>query len=110
VDAWLAATAEGRDPLASAERPSPEVLATELLGSGLRHLDGVAMAMLARQTGLVPAPASITRLVEGGVLRETAGVLTLTSAGFPVADSVAAHLAGNLAPARRDEASARVRG
>jgi oxygen-independent coproporphyrinogen-3 oxidase len=96
VDAWLAAAGEGRDPEGSRERPEATVLATELLATGLRHVDGVDLVALRRWTRREPDPSTVARLVAGGVVTAGSARIALTRAGFAVTDSVASSLAGSL--------------
>ncbi len=95
VDAYLAAT----DPTASRERPDGAVLLAELLGSGLRHVDGVDTDDLARRTGLRVQPDDALRV--HGLLTTDGGRLTLTDAGFPLADAVVARLLRDVLPSPR---------
>jgi oxygen-independent coproporphyrinogen-3 oxidase len=86
AEAFLAAD----DPLLVAERPAPEELAAELVGSTLRHVDGVDRALLRRHTGLdVRVPASVANCVD-----ITDDAIRLRPAGFALADAIARRLVG----------------
>jgi coproporphyrinogen III oxidase-like Fe-S oxidoreductase len=101
VDAYLAAA----DPIASTERPAPRALATELLWSTLRHVDGVDRAELRARTGLdVRVPDD---LVRAGLLAAEGDAVTLRSPGFPLADGLARRLADTLADGGASGASSR---
>lgn len=92
VDAYLAAA----DPLATAARPTPEELAAELIGSTLRHVDGLDRAQLRAWTGLdVEVPASLRNET---VLIVDADHLRLGREGFPLIDAVARRLCATLHP------------
>ena len=92
VDAYLAAD----DPTASREVPAPEVLATELLASGLRHVEGLDREALRACTGLdTRVPAAF---LDQGLLAVEGDRIYPLDAGFPVVDALAAHLAGLLTP------------
>lgn len=90
VDAYLLAA----DPLATAARPDPEALAAELIGSTLRHVDGVDRARLRAWTGLDVVVPAVFR--DETVLKATAHHLRLGPSGYPIADAVAARLCATL--------------
>ncbi len=88
VDAYLAA----EDGCASRERPEPRILATELLASGLRHVDGVDTDEIRARTGL---EVVVDGAVAAALTRDGAR-LRLRPDAFPIADAVAARLASRL--------------
>lgn len=91
VDAFLAG------PTHTVERPPPELLAAELIGSTLRHVDGLDRALLRRITGLdVTAPEALLR---GGALRADDDHLRLSADAFAIADAIGARLCATLRPA-----------
>jgi oxygen-independent coproporphyrinogen-3 oxidase len=92
--AWLGGDAPAR------ERPSPVVAATDLRVSGLRSVDGLALAALETRTGCTIDPEVVARLVGGGLLRPDPGHLALTDAGFPLCDGIVARLAASLTAPR----------
>lgn len=101
VDAYLAAA----DPLVTAARPTPEELAAELIGSTLRHVDGLDRALLRAWTGLdVEVPASLRNET---VLIVDADYLRLGWEGFPLIDAVARRLCATLHPVGCEEAGPR---
>lgn len=89
LDAFLAG---GAPPVL--DRPGPRELAAELIGSTLRHVDGLDRAALRRWTGLDVAPPA--HLLAGGLLRAEGDSLHLGSDGFPLADALAARLCASL--------------
>ena len=91
VDAYLSAV----DGCASRESPHPEVLATELIGTGIRHVDGLDRALLRARTGLDVAPDGPA----AAALQPDPGRLRLRAEAFPLADAVAARLSASLQPA-----------
>lgn len=99
VDAWLAAAAEGRDPVGTREVPTGRVLAAELLGSGLRHVDGFPRERLRALTGMdVRVPeVFLTR----GWVREVDESIVLSAEALAVVDAVVARLVESLVPERR---------
>ncbi len=94
VSAWLG----GADPLREAGRPAPRVLAAELIGSTVRHVDGLDLGVLHHWTGLITTPAPAH--VKAGLVRQVGAHIVLESAGFPVADGIAAALCARLVPRR----------
>lgn len=84
VDAYIA------DPTASAERVEPEPLLAELVGSTLRHVDGVDLTALAARTGftLAPPPA----MLRDGALVLEGSTLRLDPRHFALVDFIAARL------------------
>jgi oxygen-independent coproporphyrinogen-3 oxidase len=90
VDAYVAAS----DGCAARERPAPEVLATELIGSGVRHVDGLARSRLRALTGLDVRPDAPTT----AALHPDPERLRLKAAAVPLADAVAARLSASLRP------------
>jgi oxygen-independent coproporphyrinogen-3 oxidase len=99
VDAYL----RPGDPTVSRERPVGTVLLAELLGSGLRHVDGIDTDVLAVRTGLRlrPDPA----LHAHGLLTARGARLLLTDAGFPLVDAVVARLLRDAVSAPPGDAS-----
>lgn len=96
VDAYLAA----EDPTESRERPAPEVLAIEILASGLRHVDGLDRRILRAYTGLdVRVPPTF---VQQGLVALDGDILRLCETGFAVVDALATRLSGTLSPVPRD--------
>lgn len=93
VDAYLAAA----DPRGPSERPGPEDLAAELIGSTLRHVDGVDRALLRAHTGLDVRVPEV--LIRGGQVTLVEGRIVLAPVAFAVADLVASRLCGGLVPA-----------
>ncbi len=93
VDAYLAA----EDPTETREIPAPEVLATEILASGLRHVDGMDRTRLRAMTGLDLRVPEI--LVRQGALVTDNDVVRLLDPGFAVVDALAARLAETFRPA-----------
>jgi oxygen-independent coproporphyrinogen III oxidase len=86
------------DPLATAEIPPPRALAAELIGSTLRHVDGLERATLTRWTALdtsLAPPHGAPPLAT-----EDASGIRLLHDGFPVADTIGAHLCTRLRAAR----------
>ncbi len=92
IGAWL----ERDDPLDAARRPEARVLAAELIGSTLRHVDGLDLALLARWSGFVTTPAPAHRAA--GLVSVSENTILLETQGFPVADGVAAALCDRLVP------------
>lgn len=92
AEAYLAAG----DPLVSAERPAPRLLAAELIGSTLRHVGGLDRRLLRAHTGLEIKPEA--SLVTMGLISVDADRVRLARDGFPVADGVARRLAHTLRP------------
>lgn len=98
VEAFLAAPV----PRPAVERPSPEEVYAELVGSTLRHVDGVDRARVHRLTGLRPeVPPGLRR---SGLVVEDDASIRLASEGFPVADAIAARLCAALGDSRRRRA------
>lgn len=92
--AWM------RDPTGTTtvEAPSPEETATERVLSGMRTVEGLDLGTLAGQTGFTVAPATLTRLVAGGLIHGEAGRMRLADEGFYVADAVVGALVHALQP------------
>lgn len=90
VDAYIA------DPSPVEEVVQPEDLLAELVGSTLRHVDGVDLDSLAERTGFRLCPPE--PLLRAGVLVEDGAALRLDPAHFPVADFIAARLCDTRKP------------
>ncbi|MCB9780166.1 MAG: coproporphyrinogen III oxidase family protein [Alphaproteobacteria bacterium] len=91
VGAWLRAGG------ASFETPSAHESAVDLLLSTLRHVDGTPLRELARRDAL-PDPREVARLVDLGLLLDTAERLRLTPAGVRLADGITARLVAAMPP------------
>lgn len=92
VEAWLRG-APGPTPA----RPGDRELAAELIGSTLRHVDGLDRARLRAWTGLdVDPPASLVRV---GLLDPTPDRIRLGTSGFALADGLASRLCAGLVAA-----------
>jgi oxygen-independent coproporphyrinogen-3 oxidase len=89
VDAYLAGP-----PSPRVERPAAHELAAELIGSTLRHVDGLDRGALRAWTGLDVLPPS--HLLAGGLLVADDAHVRLGFAGFPLADALAARLCATL--------------
>lgn len=89
-----------QDPVGTAlvEHPEPADVAVERLLSGMRTVEGVDLAKLAQDTGLVPPEPERRRLANGGLLVDDAQGMRLTDDGFYVADAVVRALVHALAP------------
>jgi oxygen-independent coproporphyrinogen-3 oxidase len=84
VDAYI------QDPSATAEYVGEATLLAELLGSTLRHVDGVDLALVFDRTGFrLQAPPALLR--QGTIIVES-GFLKLNPRDLPVVDFVAARL------------------
>lgn len=92
----LARYVAGPDPTVSRERPTPEQAATDLLVAGMRAVEGVDLARMARRTGRAVAPPALARLEREGLVERHGDRIALTRAGFPLCDSVVAYLVRDL--------------
>jgi len=88
--AWRAAVARGEG--LSREPVAPPDQAVELLMMGLRLVEGVDPARLARLAGAPPDPARVAPLVADGLLQDRDGRLRATAAGQPVLNALLRHL------------------
>ena len=96
LDRWMTGDVE-----ASREQPDAEEAATDLLISAVRTTEGLADAVLAAHTGLLPRKQARDRLVAAGWLQDRPGWMILTDEGFFVADAVVSALSRDLVPALR---------
>lgn len=93
VEAWTG----GEAPPLAVERPADDELFAELVGSTLRHVDGVDRALVRARTGI--APIVPPALVRAGLVYDGPEAVRLAEAGFAVADGVAAAIcAASLRP------------
>ena len=93
-EAWLAKVETRGHGIVTDEVLSSEEVADELLLMGLRLAEGVDPARYARLAGRPLEPGRVELLREQGVVEITpAGMLRVTTAGFPVLDAVVADLA-----------------
>ncbi len=95
-EAYLAS----EDPTERYERPSPRQQATDRLLAALRTTCGIDLQALAADTGFVPSSACLRGLERGGVLLRNGAHVSITEAGFPVADGVIARLTDSLEATR----------
>ncbi|MCP4809253.1 MAG: coproporphyrinogen III oxidase family protein [Proteobacteria bacterium] len=79
------------------EEPSPEMAATDLVLSSIRHVDGLDLGAL-RRTGWGLAPDPVQRLVDADVLVAGPRRVRLDGRGWHLADHVTARLVAALRP------------
>jgi oxygen-independent coproporphyrinogen-3 oxidase len=92
---WLKRTLAGESAIGETETLSPEDRARELLVLGLRQTDGIEATEFEHRAEIplqTLAGKSITRLIEQGLLEETADRIRLTREGRFLADWVAGEL------------------
>lgn len=94
LEAYLKAS----DPTEQLEKPSPTQYATDWLLSAMRSVDGADLQMLEHHTGLRPKPDILGQLRGAGLIQLEQDKITLTAAGFPIADSVTLQLIKSIAP------------
>ncbi len=88
LDAWWSVP----DPETGHEDPSPERTAIDRLLGGLRAIEGIDLAALARDTGLSPAASCVQTLVDGGLLDREGSRVVPTERGLALADAVTARM------------------
>ncbi len=88
VDAYVA------DPSPFVERVPPREMAAELIGSTLRHVDGLDILQLRARTGLTLAVPEI--LLRHGTLTRVSNSLRIRKGDLPLVDYVAARLCEGL--------------
>ena len=91
-DAYLAS----EDPTERREIPSPKQHAIDRLLAALRTTRGIDLDALSAHTGFAPSSACLRGLERGGVLQRNGAQVSITEAGFPVADGVIARLTESL--------------
>jgi putative oxygen-independent coproporphyrinogen III oxidase len=90
IGKWLNA------PRPSPSRPAPLAAATDHVLTTVRHIDGLDLDRLAKQTGYGVSAACIDAIVRGGLMTRDQQHVRLTSTGFPLADGIIARLADHL--------------
>jgi oxygen-independent coproporphyrinogen-3 oxidase len=87
LDAYMAALAEGRLPIAGTERIGRGRRRLEVLAVGLRRVEGIGLEWISEKQ------APVRDLVRDGLAVVGGGRLRLTEKGFLLADAIAAELA-----------------
>lgn len=87
------------------ETCTPKERALDLVLTQTRHCMGLDLDRLERTTGHRVDPSTIHTLCAGGLVQARAGRLSLTEAGFPLADAVIRRLAKSLSVSVRDFAA-----